>query len=100
MVSIEQDEGEWADHTYSISPSETLIVLYGNKAFQCTVGQRLKCTMGGTFSEQAIQSSSPVQRTYWKKDNNTNLSIDSLCLFLKVKLTTNININLIVKLSL
>lgn len=57
---------EWADHTYSLTPSETLIVLYVNKGFQHTVGQRLKCTMGGTFSEQPFTVKHRVQRTCWK----------------------------------
>lgn len=58
--------GEWADHTYSLTLTETFIALYVNKGFQCTVGQRLKSTMGAPLLNSHSQASG-VQRTYWKQ---------------------------------
>lgn len=59
-------EVEWADHTYSLTLTETFIALYVNKGFQCTVGQRLKSTMGAPLLNSHSQVAR-VQRTYWKE---------------------------------
>lgn len=54
-------KAEWADHTYSLTTlTETLIALYVNKGFQCTVGQRLKCTVGAPLLSQQPGSSKNV----------------------------------------
>lgn len=57
---------EWADHTYSLPTlTQTLIALYVNKGFQCTVGQRLKCTMGAPLlSRQAGSSKNVLERVH------------------------------------
>lgn len=58
--------GEWADHTYSPTLTETFIALYVNKGFQCTVGQRLESTMGAPLLNSHSRASR-VQRTCWKE---------------------------------
>lgn len=58
--------GEWADHTYSPTLTETFIALYVNKGFQYTVRQRLKSTMGAPLLNSHSWASR-VQRTYWKE---------------------------------
>lgn len=40
--------GKWADHRH---PSKTLIVLYSDKASQCTMSQRFQNTMGCNIYE-------------------------------------------------
>lgn len=63
IVSFELDGAEWADHTYSLTRTETFIALYANKGFQCTVGQRLKKYNRGTFTEQSFAGEQSSKNT-------------------------------------
>lgn len=63
IVSFELDGVEWADHTYSLTRTETFIALYANKSFQCTVGQRLKKYNRGTFTEQSFAGEQSSKNT-------------------------------------
>lgn len=65
IVSFELDGGRMG-WPHIFPNSNWNITLYVNKGFQCTVGQRLKSTMGAPLLNSHSQASG-VQRTYWKQ---------------------------------